>query len=201
MKTCLLLSLAGLLLLCGCGKQTQTDAEKIEALSRKTVQLQYSQARQLQALAPALAQTNSYYFAKSYDNALFFHTNTLYLLLAVSKNIQEQLRAAEADRAADNLQLRQNQTNLADRIFFCTAQITTALADCEKRMQENLNAETRRVGASLGQSLTNQIRSLAPDKAELARRIKLEADVAQIQRDLDAIKARLGITNPPAARP
>ena len=201
MKTYLLLVLAGLFFLCGCSKQTQTDSETIEALSRKAMQLQYSQARQLMALAPALAQTNSYYFAKSYDNALFFHTNTLYLLLAISKNIQEQLRAAEADRAADNLPLRQNQTNLADRLFFCTAQITTALAEQEKRMQENLNAETRRVGAALNDSLAKQIRSLAPDKAEIARRAKLEADVVQIQRDLDAIKARLGITNPPTARP
>lgn len=65
---------------------------------------------------------------------------------------------------------------------------------------DEFNAELRRQNASLGAGLTDQIRSLAPDKTEPARRAKHEADLAQIQRDLDAIKARLGSGNPPAGQ-
>lgn len=208
MKTFLLLSLAGLVLVCGCDRQTRANTERIEALSRQLIQLQRAQAQQLavfqtqlNALAPALAQTNSYFYTKSYENSLFFHTNTLYLLLNISKSIQAQLNAADSDRMAEHLLERQNQTNLMDRVFFSAAQITTALADRTKQLQDEFNAEIRRMNANLGAGLTNQIRSLVPDKAELARRARLEADLAQLQRDLDAIKARLGIPNTPASQP
>lgn len=53
----------------------------------------------------------------------------------------------------------------------------------------------------MSDALLEQLKlSSAPDAAEIARRKALEAALAQIQRDLDAIKARLAITNEPAVR-
>jgi hypothetical protein len=71
----------------------------------------------------------------------------------------------------------------------------------ESRIEDNINAETRRVSMALNDALLTQIKlSSAPDAAEIARRKVMEAEVAQIQLDLDAIKARLAITSQPATR-
>lgn len=207
-KTCILLSLVWAALGCGCDKQTRANTEKIEVLSQKIVQIQQSQSKQLEviqlqiaSLAPMLTQTNSYYFAKSYENALFFHTNTLFLLLNIGKNIEAQLQIADTERAAENLLQSHYYTNQAETIYYCTAKITSALVNQEKQIEDNINAETRRVSAALSEALLNQIKLLSLDKTEVAKRAKMEADVAQIQRDLDTIKARLAITNQPATQP
>jgi hypothetical protein len=41
----------------------------------------------------------------------------------------------------------------------------------------------------------------SPDQGQIARQQELEADVAQIRRDLDQIMAHLKLTNAPAAGP
>ena len=76
-KKFLLLSLATTALLCGCDSQTKINTEKIEVLSEKMVQLQLSQARQMEqfqtqltSLAPMLDKMDSIYFEKTRDDAL-----------------------------------------------------------------------------------------------------------------------------------
>lgn len=207
-KTFLLLLLTGAALLCGCEKQAKINNEKIGILSQKIVQLEQSQSRQmaqlqseLTSLAPMLDKMNDYYFEKSRDDALFYHTNTLFLLLTVDKKIESHLQVADIERESENALAYYYHTNQTDTIFFCTAQIRDAMTGQESRIEDNVNAETRRVGMALGDELVKQIKLSAPDAVETARRRQLEDDVAEIKRDLNMIKARLDITNQPAAGP
>ena len=88
--------MSGLILfLCGCNKQAKINSQKIDDLSRRITLLEQNQARQMQILqtelnelAPELNKVNSTYFEKDRDAALFFHTNTLYLLLTIGKQIE-----------------------------------------------------------------------------------------------------------------
>jgi hypothetical protein len=74
--------------------------------------------------------------------------------------------------------------------------------DQQKAIVDEVNAETRQVNASASDALLNQIKaSAAPDPAEIARRKQMETELAQMHQDLEAIKARLGITNQPVAQP
>jgi outer membrane murein-binding lipoprotein Lpp len=203
----LLLSLSGVVLLCGCNKQAKINSQKIDLLSQKLVELQQDQSKQmalLQAqltlLAPELNKMNSSYFEKNRDDALFFHTNTLYLLLTIDKQIESQLKVAEADRAVENSQLYGYHTNQMDLTYLCTAQLEGAMTAQESRIEENINAETRRASAALSDALAKQIiQATAPDAAETARRKELTAALAQIQRDLNTIKSELDVTNQPGA--
>ena len=204
----LLLTLAGAVLLCGCNKQAKINNEKIEILSQKIIQLEQSQSRQMAAiqsqltsLTPMLDKMNNYYFEKSHDDAFFYHTNTLYLLLTVGQKIESQLQVADAGREAQNSLAFSYHTNQTATMYLCTAQIEDTMTGQESRIENNVNAETRRVGAALGDAVLKQIKLSAPDAIETARRKEMEADVAQIQRDMDTIKARLEITNQPAIRP
>ncbi|HEX3857105.1 MAG TPA: hypothetical protein VHY30_07410 [Verrucomicrobiae bacterium] len=207
-KKYLLLSLIGAVLFCGCDKQTKINSAKIEILSQKIVQLEQSQSKQLAviqsqltSLAPMLDKMNNYYFEKNHDDAFFYHTNTLYLLLTVGQKIESQLQVADTERVAQNSLANFYHTNQTATIYLCTAQIEDAMTGQEIRIENNVNAETSRASAALGGELLKQIKSSAPDAAEIARRKEMETDVAQIKRDIDMIKARLGITNQPAARP
>lgn len=209
-KKFLLLSLATTALLCGCDSQTKINTEKIEVLSEKMVQLQLSQARQMEqfqtqltSLAPMLDKMDSIYFEKTRDDALFYHTNTLFLLLTVDKNIESELGVADAKSEAQNLEAGYFHTNEMDMMHFYSAQIQEAMAGQEgrirdamaaqqKQIEENVNAQTRQVGASLGDELLKQIKLSAPDPSETARLKELETDVAQIRRDLDQIEMQLG---------
>jgi len=208
-KIRLLPALTGAMLLCGCDRQTKVNMEKIELMSEKMVQLQQNQARQMEvfqtqltSLAPMLDKMNNFYFEKGHDDALFFHTNTLYLLLTVDKNIESDLRVADAGRDAQNALAYDYHTNQLAMLHLYAAQIQDALDSQEKRIGDNVNAETRRVGAGLGDELTKQIKLSAPDATEAARLKEMAADLAQIKRDLNALKAQLGqMTNSPVAAP
>jgi hypothetical protein len=208
-KNWLLLSLTGAALLCGCDKQTRINSEKIEILSRNILQFEQGHARQLAAiqtqltsLAPMLDKMNDYYFEKSHDEAFFFHTNTLYLVLMVDKKIEAQLQAADFEREAQNSQAYGYYTNQIGTLYLCTAQIQDALTGQGKYITDSVNAETRQVGAAVREELLEQIKLLAPDDAEIARRNQVAADVAQIKHDLEQLKAQLGsLTNLPASRP
>src|ERR1700680_678716 len=108
-KKYLLLSLIGAALLCGCNKQAKINSQKIDILSQKIVQLEQSQSQQmtviqsqLTSLAPMLDKMNDSYFEKNHEDAYFYHTNTLYLLLTVGKKIQAQLETADTEREAQN---------------------------------------------------------------------------------------------------
>ena len=204
----LLLSLAGAVLLCGCDKQTRLNTEKISVLSQKMVLLQQNQSQQLAtiqsqltSLAPMLDKMNSSYFEKSHDDAFFFHTNTLYLLLTVDRKIESELQVADAERQAEHELAHSYHTNELRTMYLCVAQLEDTLAGQESRITNMVNAETRRVGAVVSADLLKQIQSLAPDQAEIARRQEMAADMMQIKRELELIKLQLGITNPPAARP
>lgn len=204
-----MLSLAGATLLCGCGKQTKINTAEIKILSQQMVQLQQTQVKQMAAiqsqlasLAPMLDKINNFYFEKARDDALSYHTNTLYLLLAVDKNIESELQVADTERQTESSLAYSYHTNETDLLNFYAAQIQDAMITQESRIEDKVNAETRRVGADLGSELLKQIKLTAPDEAETARRRQLEADVVQIKRDLVQIKAQLTqMTNPPAARP
>jgi hypothetical protein len=192
--------LASVAVLGGCDKQTQVNTEKIQALSQKMIQLQQNQAKELEALQsqlkslpPMLDKMDSYYYGKGHDDALFYHTNSLQLLLAVDRKIAAQFRDATTERETANSLAYYYHTNQTDTMFFCAAQIEDAMANQEKRIGDTVNAETRRASDKLQQ----QIKLSAPDQAEITRRTELEADVVQIKHDLELIKARLGITNPP----
>jgi hypothetical protein len=203
-KKYFLLSLISAVLLCGCGKQTKINGEKIEILSQKIVQLEQNQSKQLAviqsqlaSLTPMLDKMNNYYFEKGHDEAFFFHTNTLYLLLTVGQKIESQLKVADAGRAEQNSLAYSYHTNQTATMYLYTAQIQDAMTGQESRVENNVNAETR----SMGDELLKQIKLSAPDAAETARLKEMETDVAQMQHDLALIKARLGITNQPAIQP
>ena len=197
--------LGGALLLGGCDKQAKINSQKIDALSEKVIhqeQIQSKQMALLQAqmamLAPQLDKETSAYFEKNHDAALFFHTNTLFLLLTIGKQIEAQLQAADAARIAHDSQTYGFHTNELNTMYLCAAQIEEAMNGRAGQTEEKINAETKRAGAALSNALLEQIKlAAAPDAAEIARRKKLDAAVAQIQRDLETINARLANTNPP----
>jgi hypothetical protein len=160
-----------------------------------------------------LDKINDFYFEKSHDDAFFYHTNTLYLLLTVDKKIESHLQVADTERAAESAQAYYYHTNQTDTMYFCAEQIRDAMTGQESRLrgamdgqekqiEDNVNAQTRQVSAALGDELLKQIKVSAPDATETARLNEMAADMAQIKHDLNAIKAQLGeMTNPPAARP
>ena len=195
--------LVGAVLLVGCDKQAKINSQKIDILSEKIAhqeQIQSGQMKLLQAqmalLAPQLDKETSAYFEKNHDYALFFHTNTLFLLLTIGKQIEAQLSAADAARTAHDSQTYNFHTNELGTLYLCAAQIEEALNGQQNRMAEGINAETRRVSEVLSNALLEQIKlSATPDAAEMARRGKLEAIVVQMQRELEVIKVRLAGTN------
>jgi len=200
----LLFPLAMAALLCGCDKQTKINSAKIDLLSKNIIQFEQNQTKQLtllqaqlNSLAPTLDKMNDSYFEKSHDQAIFFHTNTLYLILMVDKKIESQLQVVDTERAAQSRQEYSYYTNQMGTLF----QIQDALAGQESRITDKVNAETKRLSAAETAELLKQIKSALPDAAEIARRKELAADVAQIKRELEQIKTQLGqMTNPPAAR-
>jgi hypothetical protein len=201
-KTFLLLALTAALL-CGCNKQTKLNTAKIEALTQNLVQFEQSQARQmtdiqsqLAALAPTLDKMNDFYFEKSHDQAFFFHTNTLYLILMVDKNIESQLSVANTERAAQDKQLYGYYTNQLGTLYLCTALIQEAVTNSESRITENVNAETRRLTGALSVELQKQIIQSATDPAGTARQKEILESVAEIKNDLELIKAKLGLAAP-----
>jgi hypothetical protein len=203
-RTLLFFAFTGAVLLCGCNKQARLNGEKIEALSQQVVQLQQTQVRQtaaieaqLTALTPALDKINGSYFEKSHEDAFFFHTNTLYLLLMVDRKIEAELQAAATERQADSSLAYYYHTNQTDTMYFCVAQIENTLEGMETRMTDKVNTQTTRTG----DALAAQIKLSSPDEGQIARQQELEADVAQIRRDLDQIMAHLKLTNAPAAGP
>jgi hypothetical protein len=104
-------------------------------------------------------------------------------------------------------------TNEMDLLHFYNAQmqdamlaqegrLRDALAGQEKSMEDNINAATRQTGTNVSDELAKQIKLSAPDTAEIGRFKQMATDLAQMKRDLDAIKSQLGqLTNPPAGRP
>jgi hypothetical protein len=211
-KKHLLPLLTGAALLCGCDRQTRLNTEKIELLSQKMVQLQESQARQmavfqaeLTQLAPMMDKMNGIYFEKTHDDALFFHTNTLFLMLTVDKKIESQLQVADTERAADGALAYAYHTNEMDMLHFYHTQLQDALTAQEKSIEDEIaaaHAGTRQLATNLSDELSREIKLSAPDAAETARWQQMEADVAQMRQDLAALKAQLGQPSvPPPARP
>lgn len=277
--TSLWLALAGAVLLCGCGKQTKINSEEIKILSQQMIHLQQTQAKQiaavqsqLAALGPTLDKMNDLYFEKVREDALFYHTNTLFLILTVNGKIESELQAAAVERQKDhslafayhtneldlmnfyaaqildamngqegriedqvNAGARQTRadlrddftkleselqaaaaerqkdhslafayhTNELDLMKVYAAQITDAMSGQEGRIEDKVNSDTRQTSADLRNELVKQIKVLAPDETEIARRRQLEADMTQIKRQIEQIQAQLGrmATNVPAARP
>ncbi len=204
-KTCLSIALCAVALLCGCDKQTKINSEKIQLLSQNILQFEQSQSRQmtllqtqLVSLAPMFDRIHSSYFEKNHDYEFLYHTNTLYLLLTMGKKIEAHLQEADVQRESANIQAYVFHTNQMDLMQVYTAQLLDAMAAQESRIEKVVNAETREMGINLA----SQIKlSSVPDAVETARREKMEADVAQIKRDLAQMKEQLALlTNLPALR-
>ncbi|HEY5345982.1 MAG TPA: hypothetical protein VIK62_06525 [Verrucomicrobiae bacterium] len=190
-KTIRLLSLVGVTLLCGCDKQTKINSAKIDLLSRNIIQYEQNQSKQmavvqsqLTSLAPMLDKMNDFYFEKSHDEAFFFHTNTLYLLLTVDKKIEAHLQLADTERESQNALAYSYYTNQMGALYA----VQDALAVQETNIENKVNAETLRIGGELLQ----QIRLATPDAAEVARRQQLAADAAEIKRVLGQIELQIG---------
>ena len=190
-KTIHLFLLVGVALLCGCDKQAKINSAKIDLLSRNIVQYEQIQSKQMAAvqgqltsLAPMLDKMNDFYFEKSHDEAFFFHTNTLYLLLTVDKKIEAHLQLADDERETQNAATYRYYTNQIGALYA----VQDALAVQETNIENKVNAETLRVGGGLLQ----QIKLAAPDAAELARRLQLAADAAEIKRVLAQIEVQIG---------
>jgi outer membrane murein-binding lipoprotein Lpp len=208
-KIYLLCSLVGVVLLCGCNKQARINSQKIDALSQRINQLEKAQAKQmdvlqaeLNSLAPELNKVNSSYFERNRDDALFFHTNTLFLLLTIGKQIETQLQLAGTERQTQNSLAYSFHTNQIGTMYLCTAQIEDAMSDQQKAIQDSIISETRQQNADLSESLLKQIKlASTPDDDEIARRKQMADDLVQIQGELADIKARLETTNQTVTRP
>lgn len=208
----LLLALAGTAFLCGCDNQTQVNTQKIDVLTQKIFILEQAQAKQLTemqsqlaGLPPLLNKMEDDYFTRSQDKALFYHTNSLYLLLAIDKKIQAQFKQADDARETAASLAYYYHTNQTDTVYFCARQIADAMNAQEKRIEDSVITETRQLNTTLGDELAKQIKLSAPDKteakAQAAKLVTVEARLAQMQRDLDQIKTLLANTNPPVVRP
>lgn len=190
----------------GCDKQTQTNTEKIQVLCQKIMLLEQNQSKQLAvmhaqlgSLPATVEKINNAYFTRTHEDALFYHTNMVYLVLAMDKRIQSQFENANAEHDADSALAYYYHTNQVDTIFYCVGQIEDAMAGQESRIESNVNAETRRVSSTWGEQLIQQIKLSAADQGEAAKVKQMQADLAQIQSDLAAIKSRLGISSLPPA--
>ena len=191
---CPWLAVASLALLCGCDKQAKLNSAKNDLLSRNVVQFERDQAGEMAAiqtklasLGPMLDKMNDFYFEKTHDQAFFFHTNTLYLILTVDKKIEAHLQQADTERAAQNAQAYAYYTNQVGMTFLCGTQIQNALAAQEGRTDEKIG----RAVADLREELQRQINPATPDADEIARRKQVAADVAEMKRELGQIRAQL----------
>ena len=120
----------------------------------------------------------------------------------VDKKIEAHLQVADTKSEAESLRAYSYHTNEMDLLQFYAAQIQDAMTSQESRIEAKVNAETRQVGTNLSDELQKQLKLLAPDADETARRKEMTADVAEIKRELEQIKTQFGqMTNPPAARP
>jgi hypothetical protein len=205
-KTIFSLWLAAVALLCGCDKQTKLNTAKIDALSEKVVLIQQAQAQQLKeiqgqltALGPAMDKINGTYFEKNHEDAFFFHTNTLYLLLLVERKIEAELLTAATERHAEHDLAYAYHTNQLAAASLAATQITEALIGLEGRTQTNISTQTKQIVAAFADELVEQIKAAAPDAETIARQKQLAADVAQLKNDFARLKVQLGITNQPAA--
>jgi len=197
-----LLIVAGFL--CGCNKQAKINSQKIDTLSQRITQLEQNQAKQMQILqaelnelAPELNRVNSAYFEKDRDAALFFHTNTLYLLLTIGKQIESQLQLADSEREAQNGLNYAYHTNELGALYICTAQLSQALVDQQKAIVDSVNAETRNAIASSQDAVIAQIKAATtPDPAVAVWRQNMQTELAQLEGKVNALNARLQTNSP-----
>lgn len=196
-------------MLCGCDKQVQVNTQKIDAVTQKIFAVQQAQSKQLTdlqaqlaALANRLDKTEADYYVQSQDKALFYHTNTLYFLLTIDKKIQSELQLAEAARASAGNRAFFYHTNTLDTIYFCTSQIADALTAQEKRIKDSVKTETAQWGKTLGDELASRKQVAAEDHDEMMKQLAaLQAKLAQMQTDLNQLKAQIGGANRPAGQP
>ena len=106
-----LASITAAALLCGCDNQTKSDTAKIEALAHK-IDVVYSNsillfsnqmdlASEIISVKRDMGQMNYYYFTNSHQDALFYYTNTMHVLLLLDKKLDLQFKVAEAQSQAD----------------------------------------------------------------------------------------------------
>ena len=194
---------------CGCEKQAKTNGEKLDSLAGRLARQEQVQSNkmlllqaQLALLAPQLDKETAEYFEKNKDAALFFHTNTLFLLLRIDRHIEEQLAAAAAERAGQNETIHNYHTNQLGTLLYCTAQIEETMQNQLNQLEEKINAESARLNAASSNALIQQMKNPAPTAAdEIAWRKQIQVELAAFRHELEMLKSRLPAapTNLPAA--
>jgi outer membrane murein-binding lipoprotein Lpp len=206
-KIRLLILLVAASFLFGCNKQAKINSQKIDNLSQRIAQLEQNQVRQMQVLqaelnelAPELNKASSTYFEKNQDAALFFHTNTLYLLLTIGKQIETQLQLADSEHQAQSALDYTYHTNELGALYICTAQLSQSLIDQQKAIVDSINAETRHAIDESQDDLVTQIKTAtAPDPAEAVWRQNMLDELAKLEGKVNIINARLQTSNPAGA--
>ncbi len=190
-------------LLAGCNKQAKINSQKIDQLNQRIAQLEKEQQQQtrilqgeMNALAPELDRINSSYFEKDQDAALFFHTNTLYLLLTIGRQIEGQLQLADTERQTANGLDYTYHTNQLGALYICTTQLVQAVEDTRKAVVEEVNQSTRQaVGEAEADTVAAVKAASAPDPALAAWRQQMIASLAQINQRLDVLASKMPATN------
>ena len=150
----------------------------------------------MNALAPELDRINSSYFEKDQDAALFFHTNTLYLLLTIGRQIEGQLQLADTERQTANGLDYTYHTNQLGALYICTTQLVQAVEDTRKAVVEEVNQSTRQsVGEAEADTVAAVKAASAPDPGLEAWRQQMMASLAQINQRLDVLASRIPATN------
>lgn len=183
----------------GCEKQAKLNNEKLDQLAARLAQQEMVQSNkmlliqaQLALLAPQLDKEASEYFEKNRDAALFFHTNTLYLLLNIDKHIETQLEKAELERAGISNAMFSYHTNQISTTLYGVAQVEETTQDQLNKLEERLNAEAARLSHTTSNALMQEIiRPAELTTNEIAWRKEMQDTLAAIRRELESLKARL----------
>jgi hypothetical protein len=183
---------------CGCEKQAKINGDKLDQLTDRFAREEQMQSNkmlllqgQLALLGPQLDKEAGDYFAKNHEAALFFHTNTLFLLLTIDQHIEAQLQTTETELAAQARTLYHDHTNELGTLLLSAAHIEETVQGQLNQLEEKINAESARVNSATSNALMQELKlTPAPTADELAWRKQISDELANLRRELEAIKTR-----------
>jgi Tfp pilus assembly protein PilE len=199
--------IGGALGFCGCEKQAKINSDKLDSLADRLARQEQVQSNkmlllqaQLALLGPQLDRETSTYFEKNHDAALFFHTNTLFLLLTIDKHIESQLQSAQAQLLEQSEAGFKYHTNQLGTMLQSAAHIEETMQSQLNQLEEKINAESARLHAATSNALMLELpRPTEPTTNEVAWQKQIQAELAGLKHELEAIKTRLVTTNLPVA--
>jgi hypothetical protein len=183
---------------CGCEKQSKINGDKLDSLADRLAREEQVSSNkmlflqgQLALLGPQLDKEAGDYFAKNHEAALFFHTNTLFLLVTIDKHIESQLQATETELAAQARTLYRDHTNELGTLLLSVAHIEETVQGQLNQLEEKINAESARLHAATSNALMQEIKLPPATTAdELAWRKQIQGELASLRHELETIKAR-----------